>query len=64
MDLPSLFDGAYANAGAFLSLKGASIDFGDLADGKSNAYYLEAIPYIVVQNMKWIWMLLSSISSR
>lgn len=41
LDLPSLFDGAYANAGAFLSLKGASIDFGDLADGKSNAYYLE-----------------------
>lgn len=34
MNLPSLFDGAYANAGAFLSLKGASIDFGDLADGK------------------------------
>lgn len=64
MDLPSLFDGVYANAGAFQSLKGASIDFGDLADGKSNAYYLEAIPYIVVQNMKWIWMLLASISSR
>lgn len=38
MNLPSLFDGSYANAGAFLSLKGASIDFGDLADSKSNAY--------------------------
>lgn len=39
--LPSLSDGVYANAGALLSLKGASLDWGDLANGKSNAYYLE-----------------------
>lgn len=41
MALPSLSDGVYANAGALLSLKGASLDWGDLANGKSNAYYLE-----------------------
>ncbi|MEE1546236.1 MAG: porin family protein [Prevotella pectinovora] len=41
MDVPSLFNGAYINAGALFSLKGASIDMGELADGKSSAYYLD-----------------------
>lgn len=41
MDIPTLSDGIYANAGAFLSLKGASLDIGDLGGGKSNAYYLD-----------------------
>lgn len=41
LDIPSLFNGAYANAGAFLSLKGASLDMGDVMSGKSSAYYLE-----------------------
>ena len=41
MDMPSLFNGAYVNAGAFLSLKGASIDMGEIAGGKSKAYYLD-----------------------
>lgn len=40
-ELSSLTDGLYANAGAFLSLKGASVDWGDLASSKCNAYYLE-----------------------
>ncbi len=41
IDLPSLYNGAYVNAGAFLSLKGTTIDWGDLLDFKINAYYLE-----------------------
>lgn len=41
MPIPSLYNGVYVNAGAFLSLKGASVDMGDLGGGKSNAYYLD-----------------------
>lgn len=41
LELPTLYDGAYVNAAALLSLKGASLDWGELANGKSNAYYLD-----------------------
>lgn len=41
LGLPSIAEGVYANAGAFLTLKGASLDWGDLGSGKSNAYYVE-----------------------
>lgn len=41
MTLPSIADGVYANAGAFLTLKGCKQDYGDLAEATSNAYYLE-----------------------
>ena len=41
MALPSIAEGIYANAGAFISLKGCKQDYGDLGNGKTNAYYLE-----------------------
>lgn len=41
MALPSIADGVYANAGAFLTQKGGKVDFGDLAEVTVNAYYLE-----------------------
>ncbi|MBQ4344422.1 MAG: porin family protein [Muribaculaceae bacterium] len=40
-DLPSVFNGAYINGAALLSLKGAEKDYGDLLDVNFNAYYLE-----------------------
>lgn len=39
--LPSLFEGAYLNGGALLTLKGAEKDYGSDLDFKCNAYYLE-----------------------
>ena len=39
--LPTLFDGAYINGGAMLSLKGAEKDFGSMLKANFNAYYLE-----------------------
>lgn len=41
MELPTLATGLYANAGAFLTLKGASFDMGELGNGKTNMNYLE-----------------------
>ena len=41
LDLPTLFDGAYVNAGAFISLKGSKIDMGDLGNDKITAGYLD-----------------------
>lgn len=40
-EIPSLANGIYANAGAFLTLKGASFDFGDLGNSRTNMNYLE-----------------------
>ena len=39
--LPSVANGVYANAGAFISLKGCKQDYGDLGKSTTNAYYLE-----------------------
>ena len=39
--LPSVANGVYANAGAFLTLKGCKQDYGDLGKSTTNAYYLE-----------------------
>ena len=41
LELPSLYNGAYVNTAALLSLKGASLDWGELGNGKKNAYFLE-----------------------
>lgn len=41
MELPTLATGLYANAGAFLTLKGASFDMGELGNAKTNMNYLE-----------------------
>lgn len=40
-ELPTLFNGAYINGAALLTLKGAEKDFGDILDVEFNAYYLE-----------------------
>lgn len=40
-ELPTLFDGAYINGAALLTLKGAEKDYGDILDVKFDAYYLE-----------------------
>ncbi len=40
-NLPSLFEGAYINGGAFLTLKGAEKDYGRELDFNCNAYSLE-----------------------
>lgn len=39
--LPSLFEGAYINCGALLSLKGSEKDYGKELDYNCNAYYLD-----------------------
>ena len=39
--LPTLFNGAYINGAALLSLKGAEKDLGDALNMSCNAYYLE-----------------------
>lgn len=39
--LPSLAEGVYTNAGVLLTSKGYKLDWGDLGNGKANAYYLE-----------------------
>lgn len=41
IELPSVSNGVYANAGAFLSLKGCSVNMGILANAKANPYYLD-----------------------
>lgn len=41
LELPSLTNGLYANAGAFLTLKGTSFDMGELGSTKTNLNYLE-----------------------
>ena len=41
MKLPSVANGVYANAGAFISLKGSKQDYGELGKSTTNAYYLE-----------------------
>ena len=45
----SLEKGLYANAGVFLSAKGASLDFGDLGDEKIHANYLEIPIHVGLQ---------------
>ena len=39
--LPSLAKGVYTNAGLLLTSKGVKLDWGDLGNSKTNAYYLE-----------------------
>lgn len=50
IDLPSISNGVYANAGALFSLKGGSVDWGDIASGKCNAYYLDIPVHIGYQH--------------
>lgn len=50
MELPSVSEGVYVNAGALFSLKGSSIDLGAALSGKVNAYALEIPIHIGYQH--------------